>query len=68
MSLEASMSHQDWAQISFRSETLSHWFNNEAGRWSAKRKNFKSADLRIINRVSQNGFGLQSSSFCIIRL
>ena len=62
------MSPQDWAQISFRSEILSHWFNNEAGRLSAKRKNFKSADLRIIYRVAQNGFGLQSSSFCIIRL
>ena len=29
----------------------------------SKKENFKSADLRIINRVSQNGFGLQSSSF-----
>ena len=38
MALKASMCPQDWAKICSKSETLYNWFNNEVGKWSAKRK------------------------------
>ena len=39
MAQRASMSPQDWAQITFRSEIHIDDFNNESGSWLEKLKN-----------------------------
>ena len=49
------------AEFSFRSEILSNWLNNVAGRWSAKRKKLGSGDFSSIYRMSKNEFRLHSS-------
>ena len=61
VSPKASMSPQDWAEVSFRSEILSNWLNNVAGRWSAKRRKLGSGDFSSIYRMSKNEFRLHSS-------
>ena len=61
VSPKASMWPKDGAEFSFRSEILSNWVNNVAGRWSATRKKLRSGDFSSIYRVSKNGFRLHSS-------
>ena len=58
----ASMSPQDWAQITFRSEMHLNDFNNESGSQLEKREKSGSGDLSTIYRESQNGFLLQSTT------
>ena len=52
MSLKASMSPQDWAQISFRSETLSNGFYSEPDRGLPKGRISRSGDFSSMYRVS----------------
>ena len=49
----ASMSPQDWAQITFRSEMNLNDFNNESGSQLEKREKSGSGDLSTIYRESQ---------------
>ena len=48
----ASMSPQDWAQITFRSEMHLNDFNNESGSQLEKREKSGSGDLSTIYRES----------------
>ena len=52
MSLKTSMWPQDWAQISFRSETLSNCFYSEPDWWLLKGRISRSGDFSRIYRVS----------------
>ena len=52
MSLEASMSHQDWEQMPFRSETLSNGFYSEPDRGLFKGRISRSGDFSSIYRMS----------------
>ena len=52
----ASMSPQDWAQITFRSEMHLNDFNNESGSQLEKREKSGSGDLSTIYRESQTWF------------
>ena len=48
----ACMWPQDWAQISFRSETLLNWFYSEPDWWLLKRRISRSGDFSWIYRVA----------------
>ena len=52
MSLKASMSPQDWAQISFRTETLSNGFYSEPDRGLLKGRISRYGDFSSMYRVS----------------
>ena len=63
MSLEASMSHQDWEQMPFRSETLSNGFYSEPDRGLFKGRISRSGDFSKIYRVDQEQFLLPVLNF-----
>ena len=52
----ASMSPQDWAQITFRSEMHLNDFDYESGSWWEKMKNSRSGDFSTIYWVFQKWF------------